>query len=161
MPLCACGCNVEVKNKFILGHNARVANPWTGRDWKFNKGKKLLGNEKNPAWKGDNASIEAKHQWIARHYGKADKCEFDITHKAQRYHWSNKGHTYKRIREDWQMLCPECHFKFDGRTNSILSDEIKNKISNGLKKAYASGRRKPIIMTPEIRMKISKKKREK
>lgn len=73
--------------------------------------------ENNPAWKGDKASYRAKHIWVQFHYGKADKCEFDNTHKSSRFHWSNISGQYLRDISDWQKLCPKCHKQFDKKTN--------------------------------------------
>jgi hypothetical protein len=69
--------------------------------------------EKNPAWKGQNAGYRAKHIWIQFHYGKANKCEFDETHQANYFHWSNISGEYIRDISDWQQLCPKCHKNYD------------------------------------------------
>lgn len=53
----------------------------------------------------------AVHGWVRRTFGKASKCE--TCGATARVHWSNKFHTYQRKREDWQQLCPKCHYEFD------------------------------------------------
>lgn len=73
--------------------------------------------EKNPAWKGDKASYRAKHIWVQFHYGKANHCEFDLTHTSTRFHWSNKSGRYERDISDWQQLCPKCHKGYDKKMN--------------------------------------------
>lgn len=60
-------------------------------------------------WKGANASYQAKHQWIATHYGKANRCELNKKHKSPVYHWANVSGEYKRERTDWIRLCPSCN----------------------------------------------------
>jgi hypothetical protein len=106
------------------------------------RGKDGLKLSNNPAWRGDEAGNVALHAWVRRHFGKADRCDADPTHFASRYHWSNVDHQYRRVREDWTMLCPKCHFKRDGVTGSSRSEDFKAKVSGGLKKAYLEGRRK-------------------
>lgn len=82
--------------------------------------------DKARRWKGDNASYRAKHMWIVKHYGKANKCEQKgcsypkvvdagrrIIEKPSRYEWANISGEYKRDRSDWVMLCPSCHRKID------------------------------------------------
>ena len=38
-------------------------------------------------WKGDDAGYVAKHMWIVKHHGKADKCENDHSHASSRFEW--------------------------------------------------------------------------
>lgn len=53
------------------------------------------------------------HYWIKKNYGKADRCEFCGVKNARRYEWSNKDHTYKIDRKNWQRLCKPCHAYYD------------------------------------------------
>lgn len=104
------------KTQFKKGEN-------TGKDNYF-FGKSLSGKD-SPNWKGDKVGYEALHGWIKRTYGKANKCEEieciyprknmrgKMMLKPKRYEWSNISGLYKRDREDWRMLCPSCHRKFD------------------------------------------------
>lgn len=69
-------------------------------------------NEKHWAWK-ENPSYVAIHQWMTRHYGQPQKCDFCLTTKAKRFHWANISGEYKRIRSDWYRLCQSCHIDFD------------------------------------------------
>jgi hypothetical protein len=64
-------------------------------------------------WKDSDASYEAKHMWISKHYGTADHCEINPSHQAKRYEWSNISGTYQRERSDYRPLCPSCHRKLD------------------------------------------------
>lgn len=78
-------------------------------------GRTLNCSEKHYAWKGDRCSYVAKHMWILRHYGKATKCENAHCNypNPKRYEWANISGEYKRNINDYRMLCPSCHRKFD------------------------------------------------
>lgn len=71
--------------------------------------------EESRGWKGENAGYVAKHMWIKKHYGKANKCEKCGTKNTSRYEWANISGEYKRERSDYMQLCPSCHRKFDLR----------------------------------------------
>jgi hypothetical protein len=107
------------------------------------KGKKYpqVSHENNHAWKGEDASYPAIHAWVKRHLGKPDHCALDKDHKSEKYHWANKSGEYKRDLDDWIPLCPKCHRVYDGITGCTRSEEFKQKVSEGLKKAYREGRR--------------------
>lgn len=88
------------------------------------KGKKLteehknkIKGDKNPNWKGDNASNVAIHAWLVRILGKASehKCEHC---PKQAKHWANKKHDYKRILKDYMALCISCHRIYDYKYNN-------------------------------------------
>ena len=82
----------------------------------FKKGQ--FTNEKHPFWKGESAGYLAKHNWIRRHYGKPDKCEWCLgTRESKRFEWANLSGHYKRKRSDWLMLCSKCHHQRDNITN--------------------------------------------
>lgn len=76
----------------------------------------------NPAWLGDEAKYQAKHMWIRRNYGKADRCENQAcTYKNPKtFHWANLSGEYQRERSDYVMLCPSCHKKMDLGTAQIV-----------------------------------------
>jgi hypothetical protein len=71
--------------------------------------------EKSRRWKGEDASYVAKHMWIAKHYGKANKCIMCHTDSCKRYEWANISGEYRRDIEDYMELCPSCHRKHDLR----------------------------------------------
>lgn len=75
--------------------------------------------ENQKFWRNKRA-YDAVHQWVRYHLGPANRCEEDITHEANRFHWSNISSKYKRNKEDWKQLCPPCHAR-DRRT-----DKCKN-----------------------------------
>lgn len=85
---------------------------------------KGMFKEKNNRWKGNEASYDCKHIWLRVHYGKAFKCENPICQRnnVKRFHWSNNSSLYKREREDYEMLCPSCHYVKD-------SNEIKKPLT--------------------------------
>jgi len=63
-------------------------------------------------WKGDAAGYVAKHLWIIKHYGKANRCEnkaCTYPYKPKRYEWHNIDKKYSRNREDYIQLCCSCH----------------------------------------------------
>jgi len=79
-------------------------------------------------WKGKNASYEVIHMWVARWFGKPNKCEKcnnDNLNHTQ-YNWANISGKYKREKSDWKRLCMKCHRAFD-----------KHKIARGEKNGLA------------------------
>lgn len=77
-------------------------------------------------WKGDNVTYETLHGWIVRRYGKANMCE-NVHCKfvnPRRYEYALiKGKEYKKIRDNYMMLCPSCHRKYD---LNIINIKTKN-----------------------------------
>ena len=80
------------------------------------KSKQGLIGEKSKNWKGENAGIKPKHQWIVKINGKAKlhKCECG----KQAMDWSNIDHKYKRKEEDYTPRCRRCHRQFDIKNNN-------------------------------------------
>ena len=80
----------------------------------------VLKGTKNNNWRGDDATYKSKHDWVGKAFGRPCYCEMcgDITKPQRGYHWSNKNHLYKRIKDNWQRLCAKCHKKYD-RANNI------------------------------------------
>lgn len=65
-------------------------------------------------WKGNNIGYGGIHMWLRATFGKARKCEFCNGLKAKRFEWALvKGKRYERKRENFIMLCPSCHRKYD------------------------------------------------
>lgn len=81
----------------------------------WNKGKEWpeMFGENNPAWRGDDATMVAHHNWIKRQYGTPKKCEKCGTTEERMYHWANVSGTYKRDIKDYMRMCVPCHKKFD------------------------------------------------
>ena len=87
---------------------------WGSIPW--NKGKRHLqvtGN-KNPFWKGENASYHTKHAWVNKWLGKAKECSLcKGVENNKMYHWANISGEYKRDLCDYSALCVPCHKKYD------------------------------------------------
>jgi len=83
----------------------------------------------NPMWKGDKACYTSFHNWLNKHYGKANKCENPICPGGSNmFHWAKlKNKTYQHKRINYIMLCVYCHRLYDIKPNT------NKKISNTLK----------------------------
>src|SRR3990167_6184320 len=81
----------------------------------FYKGKinPNMRDERHPAWKGDEVTIDALHLWMRRRLPKANYCVRDPNHKATIFHWANISHEYKRDVKYFMQLCPTCHSAYD------------------------------------------------
>jgi hypothetical protein len=81
----------------------------------WNKGMKCehITAEKHPAWRGDEATMVAQHNWIVRRLGRPQKCEMCGTTEDRMYHWANISHQYKRDASDYIRLCVPCHKRYD------------------------------------------------
>jgi hypothetical protein len=76
------------------------------------KFKKDRAQSKNPMWKGDEVGYDALHDWVKRHRGKPERCQFCGEENAS-IQWANKSGKYKRKLEDWLELCIKCHVNYD------------------------------------------------
>lgn len=65
----------------------------------------------NPAWKGKKATVGSIHCWVRDNFTRTNICE--RCNKKGNTDWSNKDHSYKRKKEDWQELCRSCHQFYD------------------------------------------------
>ena len=74
------------------------------------------GVDKN--WKGENASLKAKHQWVSLKKGRPKKCEICATTKAKKYEWANTDHKYRRVLGNYIRLCTSCHRNYDIENNN-------------------------------------------
>jgi hypothetical protein len=98
-----------------------------GKKWsiKQKEGCRPLKGKKHWNWAGERVGNNALHTWLRREYGKPYKCENPeckypkkdyygkIMLAPTRYEWSNKKGNYSRDRNEWWMLCPSCHRKYD------------------------------------------------
>lgn len=82
-----------------------------------------------------NPSVLTMHRRIHRKHGAASnhKC-VDCNQQAR--DWSLNGNVYTDKVEDYSPRCRSCHVKRDDKNN-----DRANKVSIGLKRAYAEGRR--------------------
>ena len=62
-------------------------------------------------WKGENASYDAKHQWVNYHKKKTGICV--ICNEYKKTVWANIDHKYKRDLADYIELCRKCHGLYD------------------------------------------------
>ncbi len=97
----------------------------------------MLGN-KNPAWKGNNAGMNAKHKYLNTHYPRKKICT--ICHNKTKtfycfkeYHKSNGFENYTRDINDYIEMCQSCHDKHDYkigvRTPYKRNKELNKKMS--------------------------------
>lgn len=64
-------------------------------------------------WKGNNAGYAAIHIWLSKHFNKGNSCNHCGITKVSRLEWANISKKYKRTRNDWLVLCPSCHRRYD------------------------------------------------
>lgn len=87
----------------------------------------------NPRWKGNNAGRRPLHQWIERHWGKANHCELcgkNGDGKGNKFEWANlKNHKYSRDINDYIMLCNSCHQRMD---KGFIEIETPQKLRKGI-----------------------------
>lgn len=111
----------EHKKKIVSAGTGRKVFPETRQKISNSLlGHKGLVQEKNPSWKGDDASYSTKHKWIYRNYGSPTTCEHCQTNNliGQQIHWCSIDHKYERDRTKWLRLCKKCHGLFD-RVNKL------------------------------------------
>lgn len=108
---CSAECNYTKKtwNKGLTKEDPRVLSYISKNKTMFKKGDNV--GQKNFQWKGNEASYNAKHMWIYRQYGKADKCI--ICGLIENIQWANISNNYTRDINDWVQLCIQHHRYFD------------------------------------------------
>jgi hypothetical protein len=133
LPFCSRQCywnhKKGEKQKHLLDQDGRFRKEIAEKISKSNTGKSLtwMYNEKHHQWKGKKASYFAKHMWIQRKYGKADRCENpDCVYPR----WSTDGKRYMKApkmfnyalihgcehdhnRDNYWRLCVSCHRNYD------------------------------------------------
>jgi len=70
------------------------------------------------------------HSWLIYWFGRANKCENNACNfeNPKRFEWAlRKKYNYEKNRNNYIMLCPSCHRKYD------MTDEIRNKMSKSKK----------------------------
>lgn len=90
-----------------------------GRSPGFTKEARAKAIEKT--WKGESASLKAKHQWVSLWKGKPTMCEFCGTTTAKKFEWANVDHKYRRVLDDYIRLCTRCHRRYDIDNNNYKS----------------------------------------
>lgn len=126
--------SAEVKKKIGLSNIGKHTGPNT-ESWKakIRKSTKLamipFSNELHYLWKGNDASYEAKHNWLYRRKSKADKCQnrirsflgFRCSGTCDTFQWANLSRKYLRDVNDYVQLCCSCHAKFDSKKYRSIS----------------------------------------
>ena len=65
-------------------------------------------------WKGDAAGYAARHIWLVKNYGKAEKCEnIECLGKYKRVEWASISGFNRRDRSDYLHFCTSCHRRYD------------------------------------------------
>ena len=82
--------------------------------------------ESHGLWKGGDVSYKALHDWLNRHKGKAQHCEY-CNKISKRYHWANISGKYIRDVNDYLSLCVSCHFRLDKNKNVGILAFIKRR----------------------------------
>jgi hypothetical protein len=80
----------------------------------------------NPAWKGDEVTYKALHQWIRENKQMVSSCEKCSTTTSKRLVAANVSGKYLRDVDDYLWLCDSCHRKMD------YTPEVGRNISKGL-----------------------------
>jgi len=94
----------------------------------WNKGTKGIMKPNSTSFKKEKERNSNKkgyftlHRLINKNKGKASNYICELCGEKQAKHWSNKDHKYKRDLNDWQALCPKCHFKWDKENNNLHTD---------------------------------------
>ena len=71
--------------------------------------------EGNHAWRGEEATYEAAHQWLDYHFGhEKTRCQRCGTEDGN-FEWAFIGENggYSRDRDDYRVLCCSCHRTYD------------------------------------------------
>lgn len=82
----------------------------------------------HPNWRGDSIGYMGIHTWLARKYGRANKCENKECPKiCKKYEWSNISGKYLREFSDYRMLCISCHRKKDMNERYFNKEHYKSR----------------------------------
>ena len=71
------------------------------------------------------------HNWLSYHHGKAFKCENELceSKNPKKFEWALlKGREYTKDRNNYIMLCPSCHRKYDYKEETR---SLQSKIAKG------------------------------
>lgn len=118
------------------GHREKIS--------KIMKEKESSHNDKHPSWKGEGAKYRSIHSWIARNYGKANKCENKNCEKKSKYYdWALiKGKQHAHDINNYMMLCKSCHLKYDNHLIGFKhSEETCKKMSIRMFKYWENKRK--------------------
>lgn len=89
------------------------------------RGKRVNVGPKNGNWKGDKVGKRALHERMYKLIPKPDICTWcGNTHK--KLELANISQKYLLDPNDWEWLCPSCHFKQDGRIEKWKISSVKD-----------------------------------
>jgi hypothetical protein len=80
--------------------------------------------DKNPRYKGNEASQEVIHKWVIKMKPKPEGCE-NCGRKRRLTLANLKKHKYTRNPEDYKWLCYSCHKKQDRQCSQCHKKEVK------------------------------------
>lgn len=106
--------------------------------YRKNKKRPEISSENHYLWKGDKAKLTAIHGWIKRRIVKT-KCLFCGV--QDRLQYANKSGKYTRNLNDWLILCPKCHSRFDKKWLNLERDKYGRFC--GSKNGYVSAYKLP------------------
>ena len=75
-------------------------------DRNYNKG----DNSYN--WKENEVGYRALHYWVRRWKGEPEMCEM-CGSTTKKLHYANIDHKYRRVLDDYIVLCSKCHGEYD------------------------------------------------
>lgn len=106
-----------------LKYNLKVENPTWIKSRQHKSSETQFKKDDIPYnFKGDQVGYDALHDWVRRHRGKAQRCEF--CESERNVQWANKSWKYKRDLDDWLELCYKCHREYDMMYNWGVVKEI-------------------------------------
>jgi len=137
-------CDKSVIKRNLIKYGINIRNHEDAMLLAGKQKKTARANEFHSNWRGGMITlpysplIRSAHHWIHFNYGSANKCEFNVNHNSKRYHWANISGKYQKVRTDWLMLCPSCHYWFD---HPCIQSLLLDKLDQDCTFAYQEGRR--------------------
>jgi len=69
--------------------------------------------ERHALWRGDEAHVATKHQWLRDHFPKTGRCEQCDKEGRTDYSFKHHPKSHTRDPDDYRELCVRCHIEFD------------------------------------------------
>lgn len=136
--ICDCGYKYLVRGSHLIDgrkscgrtNKCKFAYNIAETDFKRKKARENHIGSKNHMWKGENASIGSKHNWLHNNYKKGNMCEH-CKSTGKKLDWALiHGKKYNHNRKNFIELCRSCHLKYD------YTEERKRKIGIATKKRH-------------------------
>jgi len=118
----ALNAKTYIENETPQQRTARMVKVIANRraNGKWQPGQAGRVREQNYKWLGNEASYNAKHRWIQKHWQKAGVCEAcgkrprPFGNRKYGTEWANLDGRYDRdARDGWKELCVPCHRAID------------------------------------------------